>query len=119
MRMWAIVIHASALAIVFSQSFANLRHRFSHAKVRSTTQRRGMTSKPLAVSERLTISIVQSPILSSSLSDLAYSALVTIERTSCCTELCHSFTVVCEGYEQPFGFNFVDATQREPGESED
>jgi hypothetical protein len=36
---------------------ARRRHRFSHAMVRSTTQRRGSTSKPFAVSERLTISI--------------------------------------------------------------
>jgi hypothetical protein len=39
MRMWAIVIHASAEATDFSKSLANLRHRPSHAKVRSTTQR--------------------------------------------------------------------------------
>ena len=36
--------------------FANRRHRLSQAKVRSTTQRLGRTSKPWAVSERLTIS---------------------------------------------------------------
>ena len=40
----------------FSQSLASLRHRPSHAKVRSTTQRLGRISKPLAMSERLTIS---------------------------------------------------------------
>lgn len=37
------------------------RHRPSHANVRSTTQRRGNSSKPIAVSERLMISIVQRP----------------------------------------------------------
>jgi hypothetical protein len=36
---------------------ANLRQRPSQEKVRSTTQRLGNTSKPLAVSERLTISV--------------------------------------------------------------
>ena len=54
-RMWAMSSHASALAMVFSQSFAIRRQRPSHAKVRSTTHLRGMTSKPIAVSERLTI----------------------------------------------------------------
>jgi hypothetical protein len=34
--MWAMRIQASALAMVFSQSFDRRRHRFSHAKVRST-----------------------------------------------------------------------------------
>ena len=48
---------ASALRDRFSKSLANLRHRPSHAKVRSTTQRLGRTSKPLAVSDRLTISV--------------------------------------------------------------
>ncbi len=65
--MGAMVIHASALAMVFSRSFARRRHRPSQAKARSTTQRRGSTSKPLAASERLTISSVRSPILSSAL----------------------------------------------------
>ena len=31
-RVWAMAIHASALEIFFSQSFASLRHRFSPAK---------------------------------------------------------------------------------------
>ncbi len=53
--MWAIVVQASADAMDFSQSFANRRHLPSHAKVRSTTQRRGRTSKPFALSVRLTI----------------------------------------------------------------
>lgn len=61
MRMWAIKAHAIALAIVFSQSFANLLHRPSQAKVRSTTHRLGSTSNPVTVSDRLMISIVQSP----------------------------------------------------------
>ncbi len=47
--MWAIVIQASADATDFSQSFANRRHLPSHAKVRSTTQRRGRTSRPLGL----------------------------------------------------------------------
>jgi hypothetical protein len=59
--MCAMSIHAFELSIDFSQSLANLRHRLSHAKVRSTTHLRGMTSKPFAVSERLTIWIVQFP----------------------------------------------------------
>ena len=45
-----------------SKSFASLRHLPSHAKVRSTTQRRGRTSKPLALSARLMISIANPPI---------------------------------------------------------
>ena len=55
------LIHASLDAMDFSQYLANLRHRPNQAKVRSTTQRRGKTSKPSALSERLMISIVQSP----------------------------------------------------------
>ena len=54
MRMCAMVAHASAEAMDFSQSLASRRQRPSQAKVRSTTHRRGRTSKPLAVSERLT-----------------------------------------------------------------
>src|SRR4249919_2188920 len=63
-RMWATNAQATALAIVASKSFASLRQRPSHAKVRSTTHLRGRTSKPCAVSERLMISIVHSPIAS-------------------------------------------------------
>ena len=59
--MWAMKAMAVAEAMDFSQSFASLRHRPSHAKVRSTTHRRGRTSKPLAVSERLMISMLQAP----------------------------------------------------------
>ena len=56
--MLAIKVHAVALSEVCSQSFASLRQRPSQAKVRSTTHRRGSTSKPLAVSDRLMISMV-------------------------------------------------------------
>ncbi len=59
--MLAINVQAVELARDFSQSFARRRHLPSHAKVRSTTHRRGRTSKPFAVSERLMISMVQSP----------------------------------------------------------
>ena len=52
---------ALELSMVFSQSLASRRQRFTHAMVRSTTHRRGNTSNPLAVSDRLMISIVQSP----------------------------------------------------------
>ena len=54
-------IQASLDAMDFSQSLAGPQHRPSHAKVLSTTQRRGGTSKPLALSERLTVSLIQSP----------------------------------------------------------
>jgi mannosyltransferase OCH1-like enzyme len=40
--------NASALRLRFSQSLASLRHRLSQAMVRSTTQRRGNTTNPLA-----------------------------------------------------------------------
>ncbi len=63
-RMCSMRSHASALATVFSQSLAMRRHRPSHARVRSTTRRRGMTSKPCAVSERFTICNAQRPIFS-------------------------------------------------------
>ena len=59
--MLAINVQAVELARDFSQSFARRRHLPSHAKVRSTTHRRGRTSKPFAVSERLMISMVQAP----------------------------------------------------------
>ena len=48
--------NARALRLRFSKSFARRRHRLSHAKVRSTTQRIGSTTKPLAWSDRFTIS---------------------------------------------------------------
>jgi len=49
---------AVAEAMVCSKSLARRRLRLSHARVRSTTQRRGSTSKPFAVSDRLMISMV-------------------------------------------------------------
>ena len=51
---------ASALRLRFSQSLANRRQRLSQAKVRSTTQRLGWTTKPLTRSDRLTISVSRS-----------------------------------------------------------
>lgn len=63
--MWAIVIQASADATDFSQSFANRRRLPSHAKVPATTQRRRRTSKPLALSVRLTICRVNAAIFCS------------------------------------------------------
>ena len=60
-RMWEMSIQASAEATDFSQSLASLRQRPSQAKVRSTTHRRGSTSKPFAVSDRFTTSIVHAP----------------------------------------------------------
>ena len=48
--------NASAFPFRHSQSLASLRHLPSHAKVRSTTQRLGTSTKPFAASERLTIS---------------------------------------------------------------
>lgn len=59
----AIKTQASALSMVFSQSLARRRQRPSHAKVRSTTDLRGSTSKPSAVSDRLMICSVQRPRL--------------------------------------------------------
>src|SRR6185312_17520973 len=50
---------ASALWLRFSQSLARRRHRLSQAMDRSTIQRLGSTTKPLARSERLTISTVR------------------------------------------------------------
>jgi hypothetical protein len=44
---------AVALSMVASKSFASRRLRLSHAIVRSTTHRRGKSSKPFAASERL------------------------------------------------------------------
>ena len=61
-RMWAISSHPSALAMDFSRSLANRRHRPSQAKVRSTTHLRGKTSNPSTVSERLMIWTLQQPM---------------------------------------------------------
>ena len=52
---------AVELSRVVSKSFARRRFRPSQAKVRSTTHRRGSSTKPLAVSDRLMISMTQSP----------------------------------------------------------
>lgn len=57
--MWTTNAQATALVIVASKS---LRQPASHAKIRSTTDPRGKTSKRCAVSERLMISIVYSPM---------------------------------------------------------
>jgi len=50
------LMNAKAVRFRFSKSLANLRQRLSQAKVRSTTHPRGSSSKPWAVSDRLTIS---------------------------------------------------------------
>ena len=63
--MWAMISHASALAMDVSQSFVIGRHFPNDAKALSATHRRGMTTKPGAVSERLTICNVQRPVFSS------------------------------------------------------
>ncbi len=57
LRMAAMCSHGSDDAMEVSQSLASLRQRPSHAKVRSTTQRRAMTTKPAALSGRRTILI--------------------------------------------------------------
>ena len=63
-RSWteAMKSQAVALSMVLSKSLASLRFLESQAKVRSTTHRRGITSKPLALSDRLTIWIVHLPM---------------------------------------------------------
>ena len=48
---------ARAVLVRFSKSLASRRHLPSQANVLSTTHRLGMTSKPTAVSHRLTISV--------------------------------------------------------------
>src|SRR5215475_6401671 len=57
-RMEASLMKARALRLRFSQSLASRRQRFSQAIVRSTIQRLGNGTKPLARSERLTISVL-------------------------------------------------------------
>jgi len=59
-RIDAMVMNATAVAVRFSKSLARRRHRPSQAKVRSTTQRRGRSSNPLAASDRFTI-VTESP----------------------------------------------------------
>ncbi|EAV40156.1 hypothetical protein SIAM614_00662 [Stappia aggregata IAM 12614] len=51
--MLAIVTHAVALSMDFSQSLASMRHRPNQPNVRSTTHLRGRAWKPLAASDRL------------------------------------------------------------------
>ena len=57
----AIMIHATAVVIDFSKSLASRRLRLIQARVRSTTQRRGSNTKPLAMSNSSTMLIVQLP----------------------------------------------------------
>ncbi len=63
--MLAIRSHGSALSMVFSKSLARRRLRPNQANVRSTTHRRGKSTKPLAACGRVTISRVQVPSLAS------------------------------------------------------
>src|SRR5271169_5596681 len=56
-RMEASLTKARALRLRFSQSLASRRQRFDQAIVRSTIQRLGNGTNPLARSERLTISV--------------------------------------------------------------
>src|ERR1700727_358879 len=56
-RMEASLTKARALRLRFSQSLASRRQRFNQAIVRSTIQRLGNGTNPLARSERLTISV--------------------------------------------------------------
>jgi hypothetical protein len=50
----------SPFIVRFSQSLARRRQRLSQANVRSTTQRRGKSLQPFAVSDRCTIAITRS-----------------------------------------------------------
>jgi hypothetical protein len=59
--MLAIIIHASALAIVFSKSLARRRFRPSQANVRSITHRLFSGLKVPTLSVRVTISMVHRP----------------------------------------------------------
>ena len=58
-RMEASLRKARALRLRFSQSLASRRQRFNQAMVRSTIQRFGNGTNPLARSERLTISVLR------------------------------------------------------------
>ena len=60
--MLAMKTQACADSMDRSKSLASLRHLPSHRKVRSTTHRRGRTSKPLVLSDLLMISNVKLPI---------------------------------------------------------
>jgi hypothetical protein len=68
--MLAIVIHASALAIVCSKSLARRRFRPNQAKVRSITHRLGSALKVPTLWLRVTISIVHLPTSAIALSSL-------------------------------------------------
>src|SRR5580692_9155533 len=59
-RMEASFKKARALRLRFSQSLARRRQRLSHAMVRSTIQRLGNRTNPVAWSDRLTISVSRS-----------------------------------------------------------
>ena len=56
-RIEARIRKARAVLVRFSKSLARRRHLPSHAKVLSTTHLLGMTSKLIAASDRLTISV--------------------------------------------------------------
>src|SRR3954447_2813922 len=58
-RMEASLRKARALRLRFSQSLASRRQRINQAMVRSTIQRFGNGTNPLARSERLTISVLR------------------------------------------------------------
>jgi hypothetical protein len=58
-RLEASLRKARALRLRFSQSLASRRQRFNQAIVRSTIQRLGNGTNPLARSERLTISVLR------------------------------------------------------------
>src|SRR5271156_2200699 len=58
-RMEASLRKARALRLRFSQSLASRRQRFNQARVRSTIQRFGKGTNPLARSERRTISVLR------------------------------------------------------------
>ncbi len=62
MRIMARRTKATTVRAWRSKSRDSRRHRLTQAKVRSTIQRFGTTSKPVAPSRRLTTSIVQDPV---------------------------------------------------------
>ena len=62
---WTQAQKGHAVALVVSKSLVRRRLRFSQASVRSPPHLRGRSSKPFAVSDRLMISIVQSPVAAS------------------------------------------------------
>jgi hypothetical protein len=70
--------HAWAPSMVASKSLARRRLRLSQAMVRSTTHRRGKGWKPLAASERRTMSRVQVPSLARAWRSLPPAELVPV-----------------------------------------